>query len=191
MATFFKGILGKPSSQDEPDPYFTMEGFTDKFNHYKGLQSKFAAQDSDTLGKALAALKSNQGGVFLLSVNRSMFQTACFLLVLQLWTLSIRAGVYYKVPPEQGRSTKHPQPDWAALSNIDEIANMQKDPEVQDDAMSRKLLMVSANGPFSEAQALMCFGPIRSSATKDNVVLVNSDDPTLRNYVTRLQKNLE
>jgi hypothetical protein len=194
MATFFKGILTRPRGwwELELDPKFTREGFQKRFQELAALtENKPTQAEKISISKARESIKNDESGVFLFNVNKSMFQAISFAVVQALWSKCVQDKVYYDVDPEKSHTTKHPQPSWTLLANIDEVANLQREPVLYDEVIARRVLLVNAHGPFTEAQAMLVFGPIRSAANKGAVVVVNSDDPTLRDYVLRLHKNLE
>lgn len=192
MSTFFKGILGRPSGWwESDDESYT---FTQFQTNYMLLQKAYAqvkTPDNIQSDKASEDIKKGQGGIYCLALNRSNFLAVAFKLVSALWARCIREGTYFNVPLDKSNSTRHPQPSWTFLSSIDEVATLNRDSDLYEEVVSRKLLMVSAPGPFTEPQAMLIFGPIRSAASRGAVVVVNSDDSTLRNYIVRLQKSLE
>jgi hypothetical protein len=194
MATFFKGLLTRPRGwwELERDPKYTRDGFQKRFQELAQIaESKPTQAEKISINKARDFVKAEEPGLFLFNLNKSTFLSVAFAVVQGLWSKCVQDKVYFDVEPEKGHTTKHPQPSWTFLTSIDEVANLQRDPAMAEEVIARKVLVVSAHGPFTEAQAMLVFGPIRSAANKGAVVVVNSDDPTLRDYVLRLQKNLE
>jgi hypothetical protein len=195
MATFFKGLLTRPRKWWDPterDPNFTREGMQKKFMELLGVaEAKLSTSDKANVNKAKEALKNDESGAYMFSLNRTNFSSVAFVLVQALWTKSVQEGSYYGVPTDKSFTTKHPQPSWSFLTSIDEVATLQRDLILSEEVLSRRLLLVSCHGPLTEAQAMLVFGPIRSIVSKGGVVAVNSDDPTLRDYILRLQRNME
>lgn len=194
MATYFKGLLGKPKtigSTLHRSPDLTSAVMEEKIYGYRLSRSKW---DSDTNTQTLAlaehvAKNGSYGSIGVFNVSRSALDSIMFLLVSKMWQNDM--GTYYKVPKELANSTQFPQPNWAYIQGIDTVGRLINDQELIQDLYQRKLQAFHFPGPFTEAQAMMVFNQIRSVAEKDSVVVVNTNDETLRGYVNRLKRSLE
>jgi hypothetical protein len=143
------------------------------------------------LSQAVSALRASTGGAWVFDLPTSKFEAIIFKLVRELWVEDVTAKRFYGVEADQAKYINRHQPDWCALHGIDEVAEVQKDPVLSPDLCAHRVVAINAIGPFTEAQAMLVFGTIRSISSKGGVVVVNTDDTTLRGYVMRLKKHLE
>lgn len=193
MATYFKGLLGKPKSQG-----WTMRSadlssavMEDRINGYRISRSKWD-QETNTTALSLAdqlSSKSPYGAIGLFNISRSALDSVMFLLVSRMWTTD--QSLYYPVAKEMAQSTTILQPSWVYIQGIDTVGRLINDTELLQDVYQRRLQAFHFPGPFTEPQAMMVFNLIRSVAEKDAIVVVNTNDETLRGYVNRLKRSLE
>ena len=193
-ARFYKGLLGHPSETTKQtlDPHYTTASVKARVEQLT-LTWKTLPRAEVLFPPIAEALEQRKPLVAQVDLPQSKFDALVFRVVREMWSKLIQGGEFYLVSPTDRKKTTHPQPDWGYLSGINEIGvfTREEHEEIGKDFNSRSFTAFHVPGPFSEAQAMFVFGPIRAASAKDNVVLVNTDDVTLKSYVGRLQKQLE
>jgi hypothetical protein len=173
------------------DPRFTFQAVTDKVNKLTETWRGFQQEDAAKVMGIVAENKLGSQSAWEFNLPKTKFEAAMFRIVREMWVEDTTAQRFYNVPPDQAKYINRHQPDWGYLHGIDEVAELQRDPELSPELYSRRIIAVNAPGPFTEAQAMLVFGTIRSVSAKGGIVIVNTDDIALKNYVTRLKKSLE